>query len=103
MARAWLGSLSPAGPDARRPSCLVRDPGTIPVGLVGLIFGDYIELMLRNPLFVASTLAVFGILMWLADRLGAGRRDEYTVGWPHALRSVRRRPSRCCRALRVQA
>ncbi|MGB5132078.1 MAG: undecaprenyl-diphosphate phosphatase [Steroidobacteraceae bacterium] len=85
MARAWLGSLAGRGltPDGRLAWCVII--GTIPVGLVGLIFGDYIELMLRNPLFVASTLAGFGILMWLADRLGAERRDEYTVGWRDAL------------------
>ena len=85
MARAWFGSFSGGGltPDARLAWCIIV--GTIPVGLVGLIFGNAIELMLRNPLFVASTLAGFGILMWLADRLGAQRRDEYTVGWRDAL------------------
>jgi undecaprenyl-diphosphatase len=85
MARAWFSSFSGGGltPDGRLAWCIVV--GTIPVGLVGLFFGDYIELMLRNPLFVASTLAGFGILMWLADRLGAQRRDEYSVGWRDAL------------------
>jgi undecaprenyl-diphosphatase len=31
---------------------------TIPVGLVGLLFDDYIEAHLRNPLFVAGTLVL---------------------------------------------
>jgi undecaprenyl-diphosphatase len=85
MARAWLGSLVGRGltPDGRLAWCVIL--GTIPVGLVGLAFGDYIEQMLRNPLFVAATLAGFGILMWLADWLGAQRRDEYSVGWRDAL------------------
>jgi len=85
MARAWISSLSGGGlsPDGRLAWCVVL--GTIPVGIAGLAFGGYIELMLRNPRFVAGTLAGFGLLMWAADRLGAERRDEYTVGWRDAL------------------
>ncbi len=85
MARAWVGSIAGRGltPDGRLAWCVIV--GTIPVGLAGIAFGDFIEQMLRNPLFVAATLAGFGLLMWLADWLGAQRRDEYTVGWRDAL------------------
>jgi len=84
MARAWFSSLTGRGltADGRLAWCVIL--GTIPVGLVGLAFGDYIERVLRDPRFVAATLAGFGILMWLADRLGAQRRDEYSVGWRDA-------------------
>lgn len=85
MTRAWFGSLAGGGmtPDARLAWCVVI--GTIPVGIVGLLFSDLIEKMLRNPLFVAGTLSVFGLLMWLADRFGRQQRDEYTVGWRDAI------------------
>lgn len=85
MTRAWFGSLAGGGmtPDARLAWCVVI--GTIPVGVVGLLFSDLIEKMLRNPLFVAGTLSVFGLLMWLADRLGRQQRDEYSVGWRDAI------------------
>jgi len=85
MTRAWLASLTGRGltSDGRLAWCIVV--GTIPVGAVGLVFGGLIEQMLRNPLFVAGTLTGFGLLMWLADRLGAQRRDEYSVGWRDAL------------------
>ncbi|MEX1993809.1 MAG: undecaprenyl-diphosphate phosphatase [Steroidobacteraceae bacterium] len=85
MARAWFGSFAGSGmtPDARLAWCIVI--GTIPVGIVGLLFSDLIEQMLRNPLFVACMLSFFGLLMWLADRLGRQQRDEYTVGWRDAL------------------
>ena len=85
MTRAWFGSLAGGGmtPDARLAWCIVV--GTIPVGIVGLLFSDLIEKMLRNPLFVAGTLSVFGLLMWIADRLGARKRDEYSVGWRDAI------------------
>ena len=85
MARAWIFSLSGGGlsPDGRLAWCVIL--GTVPVGMAGLAFGGYIELMLRNPRFVAGTLAGFGLLMWAADHFGAERRDEYTVGWRDAL------------------
>lgn len=84
MARAWLGSLAGRGltPDARLAWCVIV--GTIPVGLAGLAFGGWIEETLRNPLFVAGTLSFFGLLMWIADRLGRRERDEYAVGWRDA-------------------
>lgn len=85
MTRAWFGSLAGGGltPDARLAWCVIV--GTIPVGIVGLLFSDLIEKMLRNPLFVAGTLSVFGLLMWLADRFGRQQRDEYSVGWRDAI------------------
>ncbi len=58
---------------------------TIPVGLVGLLCDDFIEANLRNPLFVAGTLAFFGILMYLADRFGRRKGDEFGLSWPQAL------------------
>jgi undecaprenyl-diphosphatase len=85
MARAWLGSIAGRGqtPDARLAWCVIV--GTIPVGVAGLLFSGRIEEALRNPLFVAATLAFFGLLMWLADRYGRRERDEYSLDWRGAL------------------
>jgi undecaprenyl-diphosphatase len=84
MLRAWFRSL---GGTHDRDSRLAWQilVGTVPVGVAGLLFGDYIEHQLREPLFVAGTLAVFGLLMYAADRLGRGSADEYGVGWPQAI------------------
>lgn len=53
--------------------------GTIPVGLAGLIFKDYIELNLRSPTVIAITTIGFGLLLWFADITGKRHRDEYTI------------------------
>ena len=84
MTRAWFGSVTGRGmtPDAKLAWCVIL--GTIPVGLVGLLFGGVIEEKLRNPVFVATTLTVFGAVMWIADRFGRRERDEYSVGWRDA-------------------
>lgn len=85
MASAWLGSLRTfeLTPDARLGWAVLW--GTIPVGLTGLLFNDYIEKHFRSPLLVASTLSGYGILMWLADWLGRRERDEYSVSWRDAM------------------
>jgi len=41
---------------------------TIPGGLVGLLFSKTIEETLRSPLLIAGTTAVWGVVMWIADR-----------------------------------
>jgi undecaprenyl-diphosphatase len=58
---------------------------TIPVGLTGLLFDDYIEVHLRNPAFVAGTLSFFGLLLYAADRLGKRTLDEFELSWPQAM------------------
>lgn len=55
--------------------------GTIPVGLVGLLFKDGIETYLRSPLVIAITTILFGLLLWYADRRGAQQRDEHSLSW----------------------
>lgn len=41
---------------------------TIPVGLVGLLAGDWIELNLRSALVIAATTFIFGLALGWADR-----------------------------------
>jgi undecaprenyl-diphosphatase len=85
MTAAWFASLRGGGHDgnSRLAWCVII--GTVPVGVVGLAFGGLIEQHLRDPLFVAGTLSFFGIVMWLADRLGRQSADEYAIGWRQAV------------------
>ncbi len=55
--------------------------GTIPVGLAGLLFKDFIETALREPLVIAITTILFGLLLWWADVQGKRVRNEHTIGW----------------------
>jgi undecaprenyl-diphosphatase len=59
--------------------------GTIPVGLVGLFGKDLIETTLRSPAVVAFQLAVFGIILYVVDRLASSRRDEKSLSIGDAL------------------
>jgi undecaprenyl-diphosphatase len=54
--------------------------GTIPAGVLGLLFKDLAEQALRSPLIMGSALIGFGILLGLADWKGRGDRDEHSLG-----------------------
>ena len=85
MAQAWLASVIHRR--HTRDSRLAWQilVATVPVGLAGLLFAGFIEANFRNPLFVAGTLTVFGVLMYLADRLGRGAKDEFDLSWGQAI------------------
>jgi undecaprenyl-diphosphatase len=47
---------------------------SIPAAIVGKLLDKWAEENLRAPLLIAATLAVMGVLLWLADR--AGRKSD---------------------------
>jgi undecaprenyl-diphosphatase len=59
--------------------------GTIPAVVAGVLFAGVISSLLRSPLVIATTMAGFGILMWIADVRGGRDRDEEQIGWRDAL------------------
>ena len=79
MARAWAQSLVERRqtPDSRLAWGVLL--GTVPVGLVGLIFSDVVAGYMRSPLVIATTTIVFGLLLWWADRSGRRERDEHSL------------------------
>jgi undecaprenyl-diphosphatase len=54
--------------------------GTIPAGLVGLLFRHDIETTLRSPWVVAFTTVFYALLLFFADR-SRGTRNERSIGW----------------------
>ncbi len=60
--------------------------GTVPVGLAGLLFKDWIETALRSPLVIAGATVFFGLLLGVAEYLGErGRRSLEQLTWIDAL------------------
>ncbi len=59
--------------------------GTLPVGLVAFLFHDGIETYLRSPAIIGAATAGFGVVLWIADRLGRHQRSEYCVRWSDVL------------------
>ncbi|MBT8116090.1 MAG: undecaprenyl-diphosphate phosphatase, partial [Arenicella sp.] len=58
---------------------------TIPVGLVGLFAGVWIEGALRSPLVIVFSTALFAILLWWSDRGAAHNSKQIeNLNWRHA-------------------
>ena len=53
--------------------------GTLPAGVLGLVFKDQAETVLRSPLIMALALIGFGLLLGWADWRHRGQRDEYAL------------------------
>jgi undecaprenyl-diphosphatase len=59
--------------------------GSVPIVVLGLIFQTAIETTLRSLWIIATTLIVFGILLGVADVIGAKKRRLRELTWPHAV------------------
>ncbi|MBF0186693.1 MAG: undecaprenyl-diphosphate phosphatase [Magnetococcales bacterium] len=58
---------------------------TIPVGLVGLMFKEQIATLVRDPIVIATTSILFGVLLWWSDRVGDRTRPLRGIRWRDAL------------------
>ncbi|GAA4683524.1 undecaprenyl-diphosphate phosphatase [Pseudonocardia yuanmonensis] len=70
--------------------------GSIPIGVLGVLFKDQIETVARNLWLIATTLVVFGVLLGLAERYGRQERpleqltmrDGIVLGFAQAMALV---------------
>jgi undecaprenyl-diphosphatase len=79
--RDWVASLAARRTVGDSRLAWAVGIGTIPVGLAGLLFGDFIESELRSTLVIAITTGVFGVLLGWADVKGTRQRSEHTLTW----------------------
>ena len=81
---AWVRSLGDrtmrSDPDARMGWLIIV--GTLPIGILGLLFQDRIETTFRDLRIVAIALVAFSLVLYWADRVGRKKRelDQLTVG-----------------------
>lgn len=59
--------------------------GSIPIGIVGFLFKDEIEGVLRSLWFVAIALIVWSAIMWYADKKATQKRHEKDTTWKDTL------------------
>src|SRR5919202_6027807 len=88
LARGLLAGL--ASSQARRADpywrlALLVLLGSVPAGLIGVVFQQPIGQLLRSPMLNAVLLIVFGLLLWLADRAGSKKRTFDGLVWLDAL------------------
>jgi undecaprenyl-diphosphatase len=84
LIQAWFVSLKgPASNDSRLAWYVIW--ATVPAGLAGLLFNDFIEQHLRTVLVIAATTMVFGVLLGLADLKGSRQTSLTSMNWKQAL------------------
>lgn len=84
---AWFRSITDRSaredPDARMGWLVII--GTIPIVVIGLAFQDQITHAFRDLRLVAAMLIGFGVLLAIADRVGANKRELTDLNVPHGL------------------
>ena len=81
--QSLLGRVPRSDPDARMGWLVIL--GTIPIGVLGLLFQDSIETVLRGFVVIATTLWLFALVLGAADRFGAKERTLDQLTWKHGV------------------
>ncbi|WP_404432715.1 undecaprenyl-diphosphate phosphatase [Microbacterium lacus] len=78
--RSLVGKIPRNDPDARMGWLIII--GSIPIVVLGLLFQDQIETTFRSLWIIAGMLIFFGVLLGIADHVGAKKRklNDLTVG-----------------------
>lgn len=80
LLQAWFGSLTGGQVSANSRLAWWIIFATIPAVIVGYLFKGMIETELRSPWVIAITTIGFGLLLWVADKIGSRRRNETQLG-----------------------
>ena len=85
IATDFLASLGnrPGKPEADTVWYLVI--GTIPVGVIGLLMQDDVEMFLRAPLVIAGATIFFALILWWADKTSRENQTDSAMDWKKAL------------------
>lgn len=83
----WVLRSSP-NPDRRSQGLrfiLLLIVGTVPAGLIGLLFHRTLERLFASPAAVGSMLVVTGLLLWTTRKMPEGLRQIETMRWTDAI------------------
>ncbi|MCV2394817.1 undecaprenyl-diphosphate phosphatase [Actinotalea sp. M2MS4P-6] len=79
----WHSRFGEGDPDARMAWWIAL--GSVPIVVLGLAFQDTITSSFRNLYLIAITLAVFGLILGWADKVGAKRETLDRIDAKHAV------------------
>ena len=89
LAVGFWGSLFPSTRDFRnkvyQKLAWLLIVASIPGAVIGKLLEEKAEVAFRAPLLIAATLAVFGVVLFLADRYGRKADDLDKISWMHAV------------------
>lgn len=77
--RAIVGKVSHSDPDVRMGWLIIV--GSIPIGVLGLLFEDSIDTSFRSLWLVATMLIIFGVILAMADTWGKQMKPIRRLSW----------------------
>lgn len=81
--KSLAGKVPHSDPDARMGWFVIV--GSIPIGVLGLLFEDQIDSVLRNLYITATMLIAFAVLLAFADARGAQTKELKDLTWRDAI------------------
>lgn len=85
--RQWclslVGKVAKNDPDVRMGWLVIA--GSLPIGVLGLVFKDQIETSLRSLWITATMLLVFALVIMVAERVGKQQRELTELTWKHGI------------------
>ncbi len=81
--KALFGKESQSDPDVRMGWLVIL--GSIPIVVLGLLFQDAIESVLRSLWITVAMLAGFAIVIWIVDRFARNERTLDQLTWGHGI------------------
>ncbi|MHA7156142.1 undecaprenyl-diphosphate phosphatase [Arthrobacter sp. TMN-50] len=85
--RAWakslVGRVPTSDPDVKMGWLVIL--GSLPIGILGLLFQDQIESTLRSMWLTASMLVIFGLILAVADAVGKQNRSLDQLTYRHGI------------------
>lgn len=85
LIKGWFLQFGPAGATDESRLAWMVILGTVPAGLAGLLFNDFIEIYARSVVVIAITTVVFGVLLGIADMRSSHRLHLVDMSWRLAL------------------
>lgn len=82
-ALSLVGKVERSDPDARMGWLIIA--GSLPIGILGLLFEDQIDTTLRSLWITATMLIVFGVILGIADHIGKQVRELEDLNVKHGV------------------
>lgn len=82
-AQALVGKIPQSDPDVRMGWLVIV--GSIPIGVLGFMYQDFIEGSLRNLWLTATMLLVFALVIYAADKAAKTTRELKDLTWKHGI------------------
>lgn len=85
LLRGWLGQVAGRGPSPDSHLAWMLILATVPAGIAGLLFHDYLEIYGRSVFVIATTTIIFGVVLGVADKMTSQQYRLHDVNWRFAL------------------